>query len=222
MDENTKANCVIGVWHKWREKFWHKSGGFNLRDSLLHSPPSPNFFLPRTLTLAAADAWYDRPCWCPYPCCCCCCLYSVWRGSSHVVTLVWWFMKKLLKDYTWFISILILYVTKWRIIICIWMWSLREETIYFTPKTKKQYWIIMTYYLLWLGSNLASHPGGKGCVHQPWPGAAAIFFYVDAAHSNPRNQTEKPVFSQVTVAAVDRGNTFFVFVGAKYITKNIT
>ena len=87
----------------------------------------------------------------------------------------------------------IIYVTKWRIIICIWMWSLREETIYFTPKTKKQYWIIMTYYLLWLGSNLASHPGGKGCVHQPWPGAAAIFFYVDAAHSNPRNQTEKPI-----------------------------
>ena len=44
MDENTKANCVIGVWHKWREKFWHKSGGFNLRDSLLHSPPPPQFF----------------------------------------------------------------------------------------------------------------------------------------------------------------------------------
>ena len=80
----------------------------------------------------------------------------------------------------------------------------------------------MTYYLLWLGSNLASHPGGKGCVHQPWPGAAAIFFYVDAAHSNPRNQTEKPVFSQATVAAVDRGNTHFLYSLVPNISQRIS
>lgn len=49
-----------------------------------------------------------------------------------------------------------------------WKLCFSDTPCHKTSAASRQKFSLCTYYLLWLGSNLASHPAGKGCVHHPF------------------------------------------------------